>query len=119
MSVTKFGEFMRILRIRKNILMKDTADALNVKTPFLSAVENGKKKIPSDWYEKISTIYDLSYEDKKELSIAIEESADMIKINLLNCDNSQKNLAFQFQRSFSNLDEETTKKIIELLNKEK
>lgn len=44
MSITKFGEFMRILRIKKNILMKDTADSLNVKTPFLSAVENGKRR---------------------------------------------------------------------------
>lgn len=44
MAITKFGEYMRILRIKNNLLMKDTADKLNVKTPFLSAVENGKRK---------------------------------------------------------------------------
>ena len=37
MAITKFGEYMRILRIKNNLLMKDTADKLNVKTPFLSA----------------------------------------------------------------------------------
>lgn len=44
MGITKFGQYMRILRIKNNLLMKDTANELNVKTPFLSAVENGKRK---------------------------------------------------------------------------
>ena len=52
MAVTKFGEFMRILRIKRKIIMKDTAESLQVSTPFLSAVENGKKKIPDTWFEK-------------------------------------------------------------------
>ena len=61
------------------------------------------------------SIYDLSSEEQKNLKEAIEESANAVKINLLNCNESQKNLAFQFQRSFPDLDEETSKKIIELL----
>lgn len=115
MAVTKFGEYMRILRIKNNLLMKDTADSLNVRTPFLSAVENGKKKIPADWYDKLCSIYSLTDEEQKKLKQAIEESASLVKINLADCNEPQKNLAFQFQRSFQNLDEETSKKIIELL----
>lgn len=116
MALTRFGEYMRILRVKKRILMKDTADVLGVKTPFLSAVENGKKKIPADWYEKISLAYDLSDVEKKELKNVIEESANQIKIDLVNCNDSQKNLAFQFQRSFPDLDEKTSKRIIDILN---
>lgn len=106
---------MRIFRIKNKLLMKDTADMLNVKTPFLSAVENGKKKIPADWYEKICSNYDLSNEEQKNLKLAIEESVNSVKLNLQDCTESQKNLVLQFQRSFSNLDEETSKKIIKLL----
>lgn len=95
--------------------MKDTADSLGVKTPFLSAVENGKKRIPDDWYKKISDTYNLSDTEKEELKQAIEESANVIKINLLDCEDSKKNLAFQFQRSFADLDEETSKRIISIL----
>jgi transcriptional regulator with XRE-family HTH domain len=115
MSITKFGEYMRIFRVKNHLLMKDTADILGVKAPFLSAVENGKKKIPSDWFEKICSAYNLTIEEQEELGKAIEESADQVKINLTTCNDTQKNLVFQFQRSFSNLDEETSKKIIELL----
>ena len=78
--------------------------------PLFYAVEPLK-----DWYEKLCSIYDLSSEEQKNLKEAIEESANAVKINLLNCNESQKNLAFQFQRSFPDLDEETSKKIIELL----
>lgn len=118
MAITKFGEYMRILRIKNNLLMKDTAEKLEVKTPFLSAVENGKKKIPADWYEKLCRLYNLSNNDKIELKHAIEESTNLIKIDVQNCDNAQKKLAFQFQRSFPDLDEETSRKIIELLKGE-
>lgn len=43
MAYTKFGEYMRILRIKNHEVMGDLAKVLNVSTPFLSAVENGKK----------------------------------------------------------------------------
>jgi predicted nucleotidyltransferase component of viral defense system len=42
-SYTKFGEFMRILRVKNHEVMGDIAKLLGVSTPFLSAVENGKK----------------------------------------------------------------------------
>lgn len=118
MAITKFGEYMRIFRIKNKLLMKDTADALNVKTPFLSAVENGKKKIPADWYKKICSTYDLSKEERENLKQAIEESTLSIKFDLSNCNESQKDLILQFQRSFSNLDEKTSNKIIKLLKGE-
>lgn len=115
MGLSRFGEYMRILRIKRGLLMKDTADSLGIKTPFLSEVENGKKNIPSDWYEKLSKIYNLNAEEQENLKKAIQESSNTVKINLLNYDDSKRNLVYEFQRSFPNLDEETTKKIIDLL----
>lgn len=43
MSYTSFGEFMRVLRVKNHEVMVDVAKILEVKVPFLSAVENGKK----------------------------------------------------------------------------
>lgn len=119
MAITKFGEFMRILRIKRGILMKDTANVLGVQTPFLSAVENGKRKIPDYWYEKIVDAYNLSEKDKDALRNAIDDSVNNIKFDLNNCDNYQRNLVLQFQRSFQDIDEKTSKKIIEILEGKK
>lgn len=43
MAYTSFGEFLRILRIKNHEVMGDLEVVRNVKVPFLSAVENGKK----------------------------------------------------------------------------
>ena len=43
MGYTKFGEFIRILRIRNHEVMGDLAKVLEVSLPFLSSVETGKK----------------------------------------------------------------------------
>lgn len=51
MSYTRFGEFVRILRIKRHEVMGDMAKVLGVRIPFLSAVENGKKNVPADWAE--------------------------------------------------------------------
>ena len=53
MSYTSFGEFMRILRVKNHEVMGDVAKMLGVKVPFLSAVENGKKNVPSEWINAI------------------------------------------------------------------
>ena len=48
MTYTKFGEFMRVLRVRHHEVMGDVAKLLGVSTPFLSAVENGRKMSPTN-----------------------------------------------------------------------
>ena len=54
MTYTSFGEFVRILRIKHHEVMGDMAKMLEVKIPFLSAVENGRKNVPADWIDKIA-----------------------------------------------------------------
>ncbi len=116
MGYTKFGELMRIWRIRNHEVMGDVAKMLGVKTPFLSAVETGKKNVPENWFDMIVNHYELSPEEQIELSDAIELSKMQVKINLTGSSNFKREMALQFQRSFNEIDEETAKKIIQLLN---
>lgn len=118
MAYTKYGEFMRILRIKYHEVMSDTADILGVKTPFVSAVENGKKNVPEEWIPKLIEHYHLSENELKELMNAIEASKTQIRIPLTSASNSQRTLAIQFQRSFEKLDDTTANAIMKLLNKE-
>lgn len=55
--LTGIGKFLRKLRIDNEEILKDMADALGVSSAFLSAVENGKKKMPDSWIEKLKDIY--------------------------------------------------------------
>ena len=47
----------------------------------------------------------------------IEESKTQMKVSMINKGKYQRNAALQFARSFDDMDEETAKKIIDLLNK--
>ncbi len=117
MSYTSFGEFVRILRIKHHEVMGDMAKTLGVRTPFLSAVENGKKNVPAEWADIISTHYQLSGDEQKDLQQAIDESRTVYKISANNASISQRRAALQFARSFDEMDDETAVKIMELLSK--
>ena len=116
MSYTRFGEFVRILRIKRHEVMGDMAKVLGVRIPFLSAVENGKKNVPSDWAEKLISHYNLSSEEQNALLQAIEESRTQYKIPMENARIQQRRAALQFARSFDEMDDETALKILELLS---
>ena len=119
MKYTKFGEFFRILRIKHNEVLQNAKDFLGVSVAYISAVELGKKPIPSDWYEKICEHYNLNEEEKEELKRAIDDSVQSVKVNLENVSFEKRQLAMQFQRSFDNFDEDTIEKLLEILRKGK
>lgn len=119
MAYTKFGEYMRILRIKFHEVMGDTAKLLEVSLPFLSAVENGKRNVPSEWPEKIIKHYNLSKKESKELIEAIEESRTQIKLDLKKASDAKKSIALQFARSFDDIDDDIALKIRKLLNKKR
>lgn len=119
MAYTAFGEFVRILRIKRHQVMGDMAEILNTSTPFLSAVENGKKNVPDSWIRKIIEYYQLSSEEQEALCEAVEESRVQYKIVSGNAGKYQRKAAVQFTRSFDEMDDETAQKILELLKNKK
>ena len=119
MVYTPFGEFVRILRIKHHQVMGDMAKVLNTSTPFLSAVENGKKNVPVEWVAKLVNHYKLNAEDQNNLLDSIEESKLQYKIIPKTAGTTQRRAALQFARSFDEMDDDTALKILELLkNKE-
>lgn len=66
-SVNEFGLFCRKLRLDNHQILKEMADILGVSPSYLSAVENGKRNIPRDWYDKISSFYNLTSSEKNKL----------------------------------------------------
>lgn len=117
---TKFGEFVRILRIKRHESQEDMARKLDVSRSFLSNIENGDRGIPSSWTERISSVYDLSDEDRSELKDAIDESnfSSKYKINVSGAGEIKKKVARSFAESFDKMDDEKASKILQILNEE-
>ena len=115
MAYTKFGELMRILRIKHHEVMGDTAKVLKVSVPFLSAVENGKKNVPPNWINLLAIHYELGEEEVEKLSNAADFSRTQVKLDLRDVGVSKREAALQLARSFDDIDEVTAEKISDLL----
>lgn len=113
--ITPFGKFCRKLRIDNGELLKDMASKLGVTASYLSAVENGKRKIPLNWLHLISKIYSLNEQQISELKKAIEESQTVIKFDLREFTNEKKDILLAFAREHKNLDSADLEKILKIL----
>ena len=104
--VTNLGKFLRKLRIDNGEILKDMADKLNVTASFLSAVENGKKRMPSEWNQRICELYELDADQTEAFSVAIAETEEKIELNFVGVSSCNRELAISFARKFSDFDED-------------
>ena len=66
MMRTRLGDFLRSIRMKANISLRRMANDLGISPAFLSAVENGKKKLPDAWISLIPETYNLSTDEIEE-----------------------------------------------------
>ena len=109
--LTKLGRFLRKIRIDRGELMLDMAEKLGVTPAFLSAVENGKRKPPKEWEEKIIGLYDLNEEQAEEFRDAFFDALNSEKLDMSSFSPYQQDLMLAFARKLPNLSEMEIKDI--------
>lgn len=114
--LTTFGKLVRKLRIDKGLLLGDMADALKVSASFLSAVETGKKSVPSDWPARIASWLELDTSLADELREAALESLKEVHLPLGGTSQDARNLAVTFAKQFQSLTPEDREKMMAILN---
>lgn len=113
--LTSLGIFLRKLRLEQGEVLKDMADKLGVTVSFLSAVENGKKRMPSSWNNKLCKIYSLDMYAQESLTKAIADAEESIELSFSGIANQNKEIAVSFARKFSEFDDEELEKIRQIL----
>ncbi|WP_332238862.1 helix-turn-helix domain-containing protein [Sporolactobacillus sp. KGMB 08714] len=113
--LTPFGKFCRKLRIDRGELLKDMATKLNVTSAYLSAVENGKRKIPNEWVAKLINKYSLKEKERSDLQFTFEASQTNVNIDLSRSSNSKKNIALAFARKLNGMDDSELQRISKIL----
>lgn len=116
-ALNSIGEFLRTIRMQNGEILKNMAEKLNVSSAFLSAVENGKKKMPADWETKLKELYNLNEEEIEKLKIAVLESGEKVEINIKDVSPKNRDLAIVFARSFGELEDDAADAIKRILNK--
>lgn len=113
MATNAFGKFIRKYRIDSSLLLKDMADALGIKSAYLSGMETGSKPIPAGFCEKIANTYGFDNQQKSALQKSIDESQTAVKVKTFN-DPLNQQLAAAFARSINDLSIEDKQRIMEI-----
>lgn len=114
--LSAFGKELRRIRLDKSELLKDMADRLGVTSSYLSAVEHGKRDIPSDWINKIICDYSLEKEQGEKLKKAAESSVLSVKISLKGKSAETADLVNAFARKLNSFSEEDVDKMMRLID---
>lgn len=115
--LTRFGKELKKIRIENDEILKDMAAKLNVTAAYLSAVENGNRKVPDSWIEIISREYNLNEQETIDLQNLAYEDRDSIKISFDNQNESESNLALSFARKFKTLNNADALEIQKILDR--
>jgi len=102
-ELTSLGRYLRKLRIDRGELLRDMSQKLGVAMSFLSAVENGKKNMPSGWAQKIADIYNLDEANRTLLDTAIAESEKGIDVKFEGLSQEGRQLTVTFARKIKSL----------------
>ena len=116
--VTQVGKIIRKLMIDRDETLKDLAELFDVSKAFVSSVLIGKKPVPKNWLDAISSHYELDADKIKELNDAYDETKKTVKIDVTDCDTEKKKLVLQFQRKLNSLTDEEAEFIAKILGKE-
>lgn len=117
--VTKLGKYLKRLRLDHNEILLSMSKRIGISPAYLSAIENGKRKVPEGFTAKIYKEYSLDESQYQELNAAEEASRKSITVNLDETSGQQRDTALAFARKFKECDDETLAKIKEMLSKER
>ena len=101
--------------MKANISLRRMANDLGISPAFLSAVENGKKKLPDAWISLIPKTYNLSTDEIEKFKDIAYESFETVAVNIANASEANKKLAIRFARRFEDIDEKTSEELLSIL----
>lgn len=115
--LTKFGKFLRVLRMERGELLKNMAENLRISSAYLSSIEMGNREIPKSLPQDLIQKYNLTEEEQVEMQKAISASIKTIDISLANTTNLQKEAALVFARNLEKMNDISIEEFLDFMKK--
>ena len=115
--LTNLGKMLRVLRIEEGESMRDMAAKLDLSLSYLSAIENGKRNVPSNFEDLVLSHYDLSEEKKAQLKKAVNEAKESLKVNFSDVDSKRKEVLLAL--ASDELDDDTVELLCTVIRERK
>ena len=108
------SKFLAIKRIEYNENLFDMARKLDISIAYLSSIENGKREIPRDFFEKIKKNYNLNLSEEEKLKKIISYTKKIV-IDMKELSEDRKDISLRYARKIQSLSEEKLRKLREIL----
>ena len=108
------SKFLAIKRIENNENLFDMARKLDISIAYLSSIENGKREIPRDFFEKIKKNYNLNLSEEEKLKKIISYTKKIV-IDMKELTEDRKDISLRYARKIQSLSEEKLRKLREIL----
>ena len=116
--LTDFGKALRKLRIDYSLTLGGLGELLGVSAAYLSAVETGRKPVPSTLLPKLQSKLRLGEADVRGLEVAAAKQMNEVVVGLGNHRSDRaKELAVAFARRFDTMDAEEVEKMLAQLDR--
>lgn len=112
---TELGKLLRHIRLDKDEYLKDMASKLGITSSYLSAIENGKRDMPSKLVRKIGDVYGLSSDMSEKLEEFAGKLKKKVEISTRDASKNKQYTAWAFARQFDDLSDEQIHKIRKIL----
>lgn len=118
--LTNFGKLLRKLRVDHNLTLGALGKKLGVSAAFLSAVETGKKPVPTTLLKQLHSLLALDAGVMRELERAAATSMNEVVVDLKGRNNDRaRELAVAFARRFETMSDEEVSQMLQQLDKVK
>jgi transcriptional regulator with XRE-family HTH domain len=114
--MTPFGEKIRALRKDRGVTMKQMAQAIGVSAPYLSALENGNRGLPS-WYlvQRIIAYFNIIWDEAEDIAELARLSHPRVVIDTSGLSPRATELANRLADNISQLSESDLQQFLSLL----
>lgn len=114
--MTPLGERIRVLREERGVSQKQMAAAIGVSAAYLSALEHGKRGVPS-WplIQKIIGYFNIIWDDAEDLQRLAENSHPKVKIDTAGLSPAATELANLLAEKIERIDEADIQRLTALV----
>ena len=115
--MTPLGQKIRELRRQKGVSQKDMAAALGVSAAYLSALEHGRRGVPTwAFTQKIIGYFNIIWDDAEEVQRLAETSHPRVVIDTSGLSPAATELANLLAERIGELDEPTIRSMVATIN---
>lgn len=113
---TIFGDAIQRVRQMAGMTLFEVASLMGISSAFLSAIENGRKRVPDDFLQRWTAVLDVTDDQLLDLQAKIVQTRGEVVVPLPEASAQDADLATALARKFSTLSDSQKERMRAILD---